>query len=201
MFFNNLFFKNKNGSTTILCMGIITLLMGLMYLNFLNLKRDILFQRIYYRANLCHKFFFISGRNLINEIERFNSILKLQTFGEIIPSIYGPIKATKKIIMATQEILHVSFVKNILSQEKCTFQEKINFLINGPYSLENFLYLKRNKITGEVLKNKEIWSWNIKKIWLKNLKRSFSLSGTIKLKEKNTLISTFTDSKDLLNLK
>ena len=107
------------------------------------------------RTYLCLKTFLSKTSSFIKRTNTLNRVIKGAHYSQIIPQLAAQAKITKNAAIAGQEILKVSYLKNIAGLTNCSSTAKIIFVKHFPYKFKSILYAR--DIEGKTILRKNKW--------------------------------------------
>jgi hypothetical protein len=152
-------FFNQKGEIAFL--GIILVLMSLSLWTLIILKNFIELKDLKQRTqkHLCFKYLYTQTNDYHKKIASLNKIIKSAYYISLIPATRVQAQTTMKVTQTAQSIIHVSYMKNLLSYPACSLTAPLVFIKNIPYLRANALswIFKRNFDGTTKLKTTE---WN-----------------------------------------
>lgn len=142
---------------------------------------------------LCFKYLSTKSGHFLDKIAKSNkSILLLNTLS-IIPPLSIPSKKTKMVITQMQNLIFISYVKNITVAPYCSFRDKIKVLKNNPYG-SSYGFLPSRVPDGTMKLRKKKWAIRVFNQNLSSslISSSFSLKGLFEIKSKFNSVIKFT---------
>lgn len=127
---------------------------------------------------LCFKFILKRTEQYISKMAKLNLAIAGLTGTKFIPLVSVESEALRKAAKISQNILHISYLKNLVKNHYCKLPQTSSLIINLPYQTNKMAVLKR-KIDGTVPIQRKEW-----KIYLPSKDKKFILVGNYQLKNK-----------------
>lgn len=178
--------KNNRGNVSLMgasFTGILSL-----FLLFLVLKMQIEYQEAKYRKNsyLCMKYLVTKTNNYVSEMTKLNWSLRAAYIAQ--SSVVASEEAiiVFKGLVLYRNALHLSYVKNLISNNYCTYPESRDFVKNLPYQTKSIFILDTLIDETSKLRNAE-WT-NLITIFPKRIRANHQFTLSIHYSMENPFL-------------
>lgn len=111
-----------------------------------------------HKKHLCIKYLFVETERYVSRITKLNFSIRTGLAMSIVPATRIQGKALIKTSKLGQNILHISYLKNISSNRYCDVTFKAFFLRSLPYQTRKLGSFLRRRVDGTTMIRKKKWS-------------------------------------------
>jgi hypothetical protein len=134
-------FKNNQGSISLLGATFTTILS--LFLLFLVLKMQVEYREAKYRKQtyLCFKYLSTQTSDYVSMMTKFNWMLRTAYVAQASIVASEEAAAAFKGLIILRNARHVSYMKNLLNNNYCSYPESVDFIKNLPYQTKSMFVL------------------------------------------------------------
>lgn len=128
----------------------------------------------------CFHYLDVETSNYVHSMGNLNKAIWVNHKLIFIPATSAQAKVTQKTLTALQQIIHLSYVKNLVANSYCNLEQSSSYVKNLPYRSKLSFLLERKQDGTVPLAHKEWTVWMADDIKNKN---TFALLGSYKIED------------------